>query len=119
QPFPALFVELPEKYRQELTDRFGIESPCTVLCHHDNQSGYIFCVTDSQDGTSGIVDIMPPRPEYPFVEQALNVPADEGADIEQSKLIQRIGLNLCLMLTLTGVRQLGPADPQRIANLRK
>jgi hypothetical protein len=47
------------------------------------------------------------------------VSADEGNDIEQSKLIQRIGLNLCLMLTLTGVRQLGPADPQRIANLRK
>lgn len=119
QPFPALFVELPEQYRRELTERFGIQCPCTALCHHDKPSGYIFCTTVRHEGATGVVVILPPRAGYSTLEEALNVSDAEGNNIEQSKLIQRIGLNLCLMLTLTGVRQLGLADPQRIANLRR
>jgi len=119
QPYPALFVEVPESHQRELTQRFGVRCPSTVLCHHDKSSGYIFCITNAHDGTFPIVDILPPRPNYSTIEQALNAPADEGADIEQSRVLQRVAMNLCILLTLTGVRQLGPADPQRIANLRK
>jgi hypothetical protein len=119
QPYPALFVEVPERYQRELTQRYGVPCPHAVLCHHDKSSGCIFCITDAHDGTFPIVDILPPSPNYSMIEQALNAPADEGADIEQSRVLQRVAMNLCILLTFTGVRQLGPADPQRIANLRK
>lgn len=119
QPFPSVLVEFPSAYRHRLTKEFGVKCPRGVMCHHDEQSGYIFCVTDSTEGRETIVDVLPPRPQFLHIEEALNIPADEGNDIDQGRVLQRVALNLCLMLTMAGCRVVGPSDPKKLTKLKR
>lgn len=119
QPYPTVLVEFPESYRQELTERFGVNCCRGIICHHEKPAGHIVCITDAISKRPQIIDIMTARPEYHSIEQALNVRSDEGKDIEQGIVLQRVALNLCRMLTIAGCRVVGPADRKQLATIKK
>jgi hypothetical protein len=50
-------------------------------------------------------------PRWKTVEEALRVGEDDGNDLTQSEVIQRVALNFGLLMTYFGVRDRGPIDP--------
>jgi hypothetical protein len=110
QPFPTFLLELPEAYRRRLTDRFGFECPQLVVTHHDSRTKYILSFRSACPSGESTCHIMSPR--WNTVEEALRFSEDEGNDLDQSEVIQRVALNFGLLMTYYGVRDRGPADPQ-------
>ena len=110
QPFPTFLLELPEAYRRRLTDRFGFECPQLVVTHHDSRTKYILSFRSACPSGESTFHIMSPR--WNTVEEALRFSEDEGNDLAQSEVIQRVALNFGLLMTYYGVRDRGPVDPQ-------
>lgn len=104
QPYPVVFVDLPGSYRTSLFQRFGIHSPKYIVAHHDTKTGYVL-VSALSVGHNDISAIMPPRHEYPTIEDALKTSIDTGSDIDLASHVQRIALNLCLLMTHYGVEE--------------
>lgn len=117
QPYPAIFIELPGEYRKDLSDRFKIRCPKTVLCYHDSRTGYLVVTAYSPGGA--ITNILPPRPEYETIELALKQEGDIGSDIDIADVVQRLAINFCLMLVHLGVVVAGPANPGMQKKLQK
>jgi hypothetical protein len=110
QPFPTFLLELPEAYRRRLTDRFQVECPQIVLTHHDARTKYILSFRSFVTTGSSTYHILSPR--WNTVEEALRFKEDEGNNLLQSEVIQRVALNFGLLMTHFGVRNLGPIDPE-------
>jgi hypothetical protein len=121
QPFPTFLLELPEAYRQTLTARFGFECPQLVVTHHDARTKYILSFRSTNGAGHTTYQIMSPR--WKTVEEALRFREDEGKDLAQSEVIQRVVLNFGLLMTHFGVRVRGPVDPashaKRTRNARR
>ena len=110
QPFPTFLLELPLEYRCKLADRFQIECPQLVLTHHDARTKYIVSFRTGGNACVSTCHLMSPR--WKTVEEALRFGVEEGNDLDQGEVIQRVALNFGLLMTYYGVRDLGPADPQ-------
>ncbi len=110
QPFPTFLLELPEAYRRRLTDRFGFECPLLIVTHHDSHTKYI--VSFRSAGPSGETTFYIMSPRWKTVEEALRFSEDDGKDLAQCEVIQRVALNFGLLMTYYGVRNLGPGDPE-------
>ena len=119
QPYPAVFVELPSDYRKELSSRFAFQSPRYLLSYHDPRTNYLIATAFAGAGFSSIVNVLPPRPEYSTVEQALRKQADSGNDIDLAEVAQRVALNACLMLTHLGVKKIGIDNAGKLKKLAK
>lgn len=103
QPYPAIFVELPSEYRQELEERFGFDCPRYLLCWHDPKSKYIVTLARC-DYPHFMFCINAPR--YERIEDGLGITFEAaGADLEILETIGRIAINMCLMLTYLGVKE--------------
>ena len=110
QPFPTFLLELPLEYRRKLMDRFKHECPEVVVTHHDYRTKYIPSCRSSGAGKPSTHHIMSPR--WNTIEEALRSRDDDGNDLLQSEMIQRVSLNFGLLMTYLGVRNLGPVDPE-------
>lgn len=110
-PFPTVLLELPGPYRSMLTERFGQECPEVVAVHHDRRTGYIISVCERRAPQPSSINPMSPRRGRRTIEEALRFSVDEGNDMDQGKVVQRIALNFGLLMTHYGVRVTGPADP--------
>jgi hypothetical protein len=110
QPFPTFLLELPLEYRRKLTDRFQHTCPEVVVTHHDYRTKYILSCRSTGAGEPSTHHIMSPR--WKTIEEALRSREDDGNDLLQSEVIQRVSLNFGLLMTYFGVRNLGPVDPE-------
>jgi len=110
QPFPTFLLGLPQEYRRKLAERFHVECPELVITHHDQRTKYILSFRFEINPGESTFHIMSPR--WKTVEEALRFSEDEGNDLAQSEVIQRVALNFGLLMTYYGVRNLGSADPQ-------
>jgi hypothetical protein len=110
QPFPTFLLELPPEYRSKLTGRFKVECPELILTHHDARTKYILSFRSGGNACVSTCHVMSPR--WKTVEEALRFSVEEGTDLDQSEVIQRVALNFGLLMTYYGVRDLGPVDPQ-------
>jgi hypothetical protein len=109
QPFSTFLLELPGEFRRRLAERFGCDCPDFVVTHHDRLSKYI--VSSCERAGSGSLNIMSPRPDRDTIEAALRFSVDQGKDLDQAELIQRIAVNFGLLMARYGVRDAGPVDP--------
>ena len=112
QPFPTFLIELPEEYRRKLTEQFNYECPIITLTHHDPRSRYIISICERSQSHFGTIHVMSPRPCFKTVEQALRFSIDEGNDLSQGEVVQRIAINFGLLMTHYGVKDLGPVDQE-------
>ena len=124
QPYPAVFLELPNDYRKVLEQRFAIPCPKYVLSFHDVESQFIFVIAftaffRSEGLPNIVVAALPPCPKYATVEDALREGKDLPADLQMGKIAQRISLNLCLLMTHYGVREDGPPNPGEAKALQR
>jgi hypothetical protein len=110
QPFPTFILELPLEFRRKLSERFQVECPQLVLTHHDARTKYILSFRCGGNACASTCHLMSPR--WKTVEEALRFSVEEGTDLDQSEVIQRVALNFGLLMTCYGVRDLGPVDPQ-------
>lgn len=106
QPYPHVIVELPERWIQAQADRFGISGHRYVTVYHHEETGHIL-VQAHHATRLPCGSLMTPNRKT--IEEALTVPAKQlGSDLDMSLLDERIGINLCLMMTVYGVRDEGP-----------
>ncbi len=110
QPFPTFLLELPEEYRRKLTDRFNYECPAIALTHHDPRSKYIISTCERLRSHITTIHIMSPRPCWNTIEEALRYSVEEGNDMDQGEVVQRVAINFGLLMTHYGVKDLGPVD---------
>ena len=108
QPFPTFLIELPEGYRQWLTECFRVKCPELVLTHHDARSKYIISWVMGGAEEHSTEFILTPR--FGTIEEALRSGEGSGNAFDQSEVIQRVALNFGLLMTHFGVRNLGPVD---------
>ena len=110
QPFPTFLLELPEKYRRKLTDRFNYECPVMTFTHHDPRSKYIISTCERSWSHVWLINVISPRPYWKTIEEALRYSVEEGNHMDQGKVVQRVTINFGLLMTHYGVKDLGPVD---------
>lgn len=112
QPFPSFVVDFPDEYRRKLTEEFGHECARFTLNFHDEKTHYLltYCVHNSKRASTG--NIISPRSQYKTIEDALRfMTDDDGPDLQQGEVMQRIACNFGLMLTNFGAKSSGSLDP--------
>jgi len=114
QPFPVFIAEIPDEYRKRLAVRFSEECPRFVLTFHDRRSKYIVSFSEHGVSKGGTFTIMSPRPCWRTVENALQWSTISGSDIKLAEVLERIALNLGLLLTRYGAKDCGPVDPAAV-----
>jgi len=135
QPFPVITLEIPEEYRQQLQQKYGIdESPRYVLVNHDDKNRFITVSAFYNKGNI-ITHITPDRAEYATIEESLvrnrdrrqddvqevsagkflmpGNPAIQGStegEFDAAENVQRLGINFAMMMSLYTVKVAGPLD---------
>lgn len=136
QPFPVITLEIPEEYRKQLQQKYGIdESPRYVLVNHDDKNRFITVSAFYNKGNI-ITHITPDRAEYETIEESLvrnrdrrqdNIQEVEGGkfllpgnpsiqgstegEFDAAENVQRLGINFAMMMSLYTVKVTGPLDP--------
>jgi hypothetical protein len=124
QPYPVVIIELPQRWKQEqdeLLKRHLADMPAGwnkptqyVVVFHDKDTGYLRtdAVADTGRGIQWY-NTMSSLHKGQTIEEALHAkPRQSGPDLEQSLIDERLGINLCLMMTCYGVRDSGPLHPK-------
>lgn len=136
QPFPVITLEIPEEYRRQLQQKYGIdESPRYVLVNHDDKNRFITVSAFYNKGNI-ITHITPDRAEYATIEDSLvrnrerrqddvqeiagrflmpGNPAIQGStegEFDAAENVQRLGINFAMMMSLYTVKVAGPLDAQ-------
>ena len=121
QPFPTVVIELPNEYRKILSNRFQRPSFPGLVLDHDEMTGYILA-SEIRPMERGVTAVMAPRKETPTLERALLGKFSDGpedAEIELVRAIERVGMNLCVLLTMNGAVNRGPVDPSGFERLKR
>jgi hypothetical protein len=137
QPFPVITLEIPEEYRRQLQQKYGIdESPRYVLVNHDDKNRFITVSAFYNKGNI-ITHITPDRAEYATIEDSLvrnrerrqddvqeieagrflmpGNPAIQGStegEFDAAENVQRLGINFAMMMSLYTVKVAGMLDAQ-------
>lgn len=135
QPYPVITLEIPEEYRQQLQQKYGIdESPRYVLVNHDDKNRFITVSAFYNKGNI-ITHITPDRAEYATIEESLvrnrdrrqddvqeveagrflmpGNPVVQGStegEFDAAENVQRLGVNFAMMMSLYTVKVAGPLD---------
>lgn len=135
QPFPVITLEIPEEYRQQLKEKYGIdESPRYVLVNHDDKNRFITVSAFYNKGNI-ITHITPDRAEYETIEASLvrnrdrrqdsvhevepgrflmpgnpELQGSSSAEFDAAENVQRLGINFAMMMSLYTVKVTGPLD---------
>lgn len=116
QPFASFIVELPMEFRKTMTEAFSWPCARFVVNYHDRRTGYLLSFCERGPSEPGSFNVISPRPEFATIEHALQYTAEQdGDDLRQGAVLQRIACNFGLLLTRFGVRDHGPPDPNRLA----
>jgi hypothetical protein len=122
QPFPAFVVEIPTEIRQRLTEKYLITCPRFAVPYFDRSSSFLAVICNQGDAgaSDGIFTV--------FSRNSLNEPmetplqkinGEDGNDFRQVVDIQRIALNLSLLLTRYGFENCGPLNTRAYAKQLK
>ena len=125
QPYPVVIVELPQQWMQEQDERLRPHAgevrvgwnkpPQYVVVFHDKDTGYLRTdvVADAARGIQWC-NTMSALHRGQTIEEALHSRSPESSpDLERSVIDKRLGINLCLMMTCHGIRDLGPLHPKK------
>jgi len=147
QPFPTVILEVPKEYKERIENKYKIANkvPSYVLCYKHHKDNVIaVCAWFGQDDM--ILNIMSPSPEYKTIEDAIVVNKSkrgyefetteewlarpdnlapmsdsETMEFEIAELVQRLGLNFSLMMTMLGTKVLGPLNstPAKVSKQKR
>lgn len=134
QPYPVITLEIPEEYRVQLKEKYGIEeSPRYVIVNHDDKNRFITVSAFYNKGNI-ITHITPDRAEYDTIESSLVRNRDRRQDsiqevagrfvmpgnptlqgstegeFDAAENVQRLGINFAMMMSLYTVKLAGPLD---------
>jgi hypothetical protein len=129
QPFPTVVIELPQDYTKKRVVPFeeGSHAPDFMIVRHEPNAG---CVLVTMHMTSGQVltrllkldqtwtlEEMWQKGQRTWGEtDSLGMTQEE---IVLGNALSKLALNVCLMATAYGVRNLGPANPSHYERLKK
>jgi hypothetical protein len=125
-PYYVFIIKLPDGYRRKLAQMHGLPNgPEYVFMHLEE--GNIIVVTSFFSRNNVITNLIPNRPEYQTIEDAIMRNRDrrvdkpiEGRldpsvhreeDFEVSELVSKMAINLGMYMTLVGTH-IRPLDPQ-------
>lgn len=117
QPFPTMLIEIPEDYQKRMTDEYGTRCPNCVLLMHDPDVP-LLAIFAINNPASEIVLISNHQPEK-SIEAVLRETTLDDAGYRQSINLNRIAVNLALLLTNIGFVDAGPLDPKRFTRNKK
>jgi hypothetical protein len=112
QPFPTMIIELPKEYREHLKQEFNSrEVPQYVLAYQHTNGMLALTAWINRDNV--IVNCMSPSGRYESIEDAIvkNRRSDD-LDFKIAEITQRLALNFSLMMTMLGVKIVGPLDQE-------
>jgi len=115
QPFPTFVVELPFEIQRKLTEQYSLRCPRFVVPYHDRPNNFlaVFCEQGGKEFSGGICTVFSRNSWDEMMEVPLQkINGEEGSDFQQAIAIQRIALNLSLLLTRYGFQDDGPLDPK-------
>lgn len=113
QPFPAFVVELPIEIQRQLTRDYSVPCPRFAIPYHDRASHFltVLCDHGRRESNEGICTVFSKHSLDETMESTLQKHSGEaGRDYEQAITIERIALNLSLLLTRYGFQENGPLD---------
>lgn len=114
QPFPAFVVEVPVELRRQLTKEHSFTCPRFVIPFHDRANDFltVLCSRGVGEVRGGVFTVFSRNMLDDTMEDSLRrVNGDSGPDYEQAMVLERIALNLSLLLTCYGFHDDGPVDP--------
>lgn len=117
QPFPVMLVEIPEEFRQTMTEEYETLCPKLVLLMHDSDLPYLAIFTMDERGAD-MCSISHHR-EHKSIESVLRVSSLDDARFRQSVNLHRIAVNLALLLTNYGYVNAGPLEPKQFNRNKK
>ncbi|MCD0459567.1 hypothetical protein [Roseiconus lacunae] len=122
QPFPAIVVELPFEIRQRLTSQYSLACPRFVIPYFDRSSCFltVICAQGDAGSSDGIFTVFSRN----SIDEEMEIPlrksnGEAGNDFRQVVDIQRIAINLSLLLTRYGFENNGPLNTRAYAKQLK
>lgn len=129
QPFPVVILEIPKEYQELLIKKHGVTNgPSHVLVHHDAEREFI-SLSAFYNKRNIITHVTPNREEYETIEDSIvknrerrmshGVPLskEDEAEFKVAEVVQRLGMNFCMMMTMLGTKVQGPLDPTKLKEL--
>lgn len=108
QPYETLIIQLPDQYRVEAMTRYDLaEFPRFIICHHDIKS-LIITVASTYPDKRQVVATLVPTGEQTIEDAFRKLDREEMPLID--RIVQRLGVNICLLMTQFRLRQ-RPLDP--------
>lgn len=130
QPYPLTVVTLPESFRAEMEETYEIPCPTYVACYHHRESRGIYLITFEPKSYKQQIteDLIPhhfaklfePKPEAVIEDQLEDTDEVVGylsLNDKESALvarISRVAMNINLMMTYLGVREIENHDLERL-----
>ncbi len=131
QPFPVVILEIPKAYQDLLVKKHGVKAgPTHVLVHHDAKREFI-SLSAFYNKRNIITHVTPNRDEYETIEDSIiknrerrmshgiPVSSEDEAEFKVAEVVQRLGMNFCMMMTMLGTKVAGPLDPNKLRELEQ
>ena len=129
QPFPVVILEIPKTFQDMLIEKYHVTSaPSHVLIHHNDEQKFI-SLSAFYNKLNIITHVTPDREEYATIEDSIvknrerrmshGVPISESdqAEFTVAEVVQRLGMNFAMMMTMLGTKIVGPLDPRKLKEL--
>ncbi len=113
QPFPAFVIELPVEIQRQLTEQYSVTCPRFAIPYYDRANDFltVFCEHGGGDAAGSVCTVYSRNSLDEMMEMPLQkVNGEDGSDFRQGMAIQRIALNLSLLLTRYGFEENGALD---------
>ena len=121
QPYPVVIIELPKEYKKRLAQVWRIsEGPSYIIAYHDEQKRFINMNTFF-NFDNVLTYLAPARKEYKSIENCIisNQESNFDNEFKVAELTQRLAINFCMVMSLLGVRQIGPMDASAYEKAKK
>lgn len=115
QPFPVFLVEVPAGIQQQFTEEYSFPCPRFVIPFHLRPENFlaVLCARSGNDDSGGVFTVFSRNVFDETMEDTMRVVKTcDGPDYQQGAVLERIALNLSLLLTRYGFRDDGPINPK-------
>ncbi|QDU94127.1 hypothetical protein [Lignipirellula cremea] len=120
QPFPVFIVEIPAAYRVKLTDEYHFPCPRFVIPYYDRELPFLAVLADGGKTNECVFTVFSPSLTETEMEVGLaSRNGQDGNDYSQAIVLERIAINLSLLLTRYGFQNDGPLDSKAVAKQKK
>jgi hypothetical protein len=112
QPYPTIIIELPKDYREYLKAEHAVaQVPQYVLSYQHTNGMLVVTAWFNRDNV--VVNTMTPSEKYVSIEDAIEKNRNNAdPDFKLAETVQRLALNFSLMMTMLGVKIIGPLDSE-------